>query len=71
MKSSLRSATLFLSGSLPRRFYRLASCGRMAPILLFSAVLLSPLTAEAGLPRAAVSIPTDQGLAAGLKAGAV
>ncbi|MGB6476449.1 MAG: hypothetical protein WBF04_20550 [Candidatus Sulfotelmatobacter sp.] len=40
----------------------------MAPILLFSAVLLSPLTAEAGLPRAAISIPTDQNLAVGLEA---
>ncbi len=40
----------------------------MAPVLLFSALLLLPLTAEAGLPRVAISIPTDQGLAAGLDA---
>ncbi len=40
----------------------------MAPILLFSAILLLPLTAEAGLPRVAISIPTDQNLAVGLKA---
>jgi hypothetical protein len=68
MKSALRSATLFFSGSFSRLFYRLASCGRMSPILLYSAVLLLPLTAEAGLPRVAISIPTDQSLAMGLKA---
>ena len=68
MKSSLRSATLFLSDSVPALLYRLASCGRVAPILLFLAVLLLPLTAEAGLPRVAISIPTDQHLAVGLKA---
>src|SRR5580704_16798750 len=67
MKSSLRSATLFLS-SLPTLFYRLVECGRMAPILLFSVVLLLPLSAEAGLPRVAISIPTDQNLAVGLNA---
>jgi hypothetical protein len=69
MKSSLRSPTLFLSESVPRLFCRLASCGRVAPILLFPAILLLPLTAEAGLPRVAISIPTDQNLAVGLKAG--
>jgi hypothetical protein len=69
MKSSLRSATLFLSESVPRLFYRLASGGRVVPILLFPAILLLPLTAEAGLPRFAISIPTDQNLAVGLKAG--
>jgi hypothetical protein len=74
MKSSLRSATPFFPGSLfklfyPRLFYRLACCGRIAPILLFSVTLLFPLGAEAGLPRVAISIPTDQNLAVGLKAG--
>jgi hypothetical protein len=69
MKSSLRSATLSFPGSLPTVFYRLASCGRIAPILLLSATLFFPLTAEAGLPRVAISIPTDQNLAVGLKAG--
>jgi hypothetical protein len=49
--------------------YRSASCGRVAPILLFSAFLLLPLTAEAGLPRVAISIPTDQSVAVGLRAG--
>jgi len=68
MKLSLRSATPFLSKLVRRLFYRLASFERVTPILLFSAVLLLPLTAEAGLPRVAISIPTDQNLAAGLKA---
>src|SRR6202034_3983591 len=69
MKSSLRSATLSFSGSLPRLFYRLASCGRIAPILLLSATLFFPRGGEAGLARVAISIPTDQNLAVGLKAG--
>ena len=64
MKSSLRSATLFSS----RFFSRLRDLGRIAPVLLFSGFLFFPLAAEAGLPRAAVSIPTDQSLATGLKA---
>ena len=68
MKSSRRSPSLFLSGSSRKLFCRLARCGRIATILLFSAVLLLPLTAEAGLPRVAISIPTDQNLAVGLKA---
>ncbi len=37
-------------------------------VLLFSAFLLLPLTAQAALPRSAISIPTNQNLAAGLKA---
>jgi len=68
MKSSLRSATLLFSGSFATLFYRLASCGQVMPILLFSAVLLLPLTAQAGLPRVAISIPTNQSFAEGLKA---
>ncbi len=64
MKSSLRSATLFFS----RSFSRGAGLGRIAPVLLFSGFLFLPLTAEAGLPRAAVSVPTDQNLAAGIRA---
>jgi hypothetical protein len=68
MKSSLRSAALFLSGSFPRLLYRLPTCGRVAPFLLCSAFLLLPLTAEAGLPRVAISIPTDQSLIMELKA---
>jgi hypothetical protein len=59
MKLSLCSATLFFS--------RGAGVGRMVAPLLFSGLLFFPLTAEAGLPRPAVSIPTDQSLAAGLK----
>lgn len=39
-----------------------------ASILLLSVFLLLPPTAHAGLPRVAISIPTDQNLAAGLKA---
>jgi hypothetical protein len=60
MKSSRDSATL--------SFSRVAEVGRRAALLLFSGLLFLPLTAEAGLPRAAVSIPTDQNLAAGLRA---
>ena len=60
MKLSLCSATLFSS--------RGAGVGRIVAPLLFSGLLFLPLKAEAGLPRAAVSIPTDQSLAAGLKA---
>ncbi len=68
MKLSLRSATPFLSRLFSRLCYRLASCGRISLILLFSAVLLLPITAEAGLPRVAISIPADQNLDEGLKA---
>jgi len=60
MKSSLGSAPLFFS--------RVAGLGRSTALLLFFGFVFLPLTAEAGLPRAAVSIPTDQNLAAGLKA---
>jgi hypothetical protein len=63
MKSSLGSAALF-----SRFFSRVKGPGRIAPILLFSGFLFLPLSAEAGLPRAAVSIAADQNLAAGLKA---
>jgi hypothetical protein len=69
MKSSFRSARQFLSASIPGLFCRLTSRGVMAPILLLSVFLFLPLNAEAGLPRVAFSIPTDQNLAAGLKAG--
>jgi hypothetical protein len=63
MKLSLGSATLFFS----RYFSRVAGVERVVGPLLFSGFLFLPLTAEAGLPRAAVSIPTGQNLAAGLK----
>ena len=65
MKSPFRSATLVLSDSLPR--FGWASCKTVAPVLLLSAFLFLPLAAEAGLPRVAISIPTDQSFAAGLK----
>ena len=39
---------------------------RIGSILLISGFLFLPLAAEAGLPRAAISIPTDQNLAAGI-----
>jgi hypothetical protein len=68
MKSTFCSATLFLSESFPRLLCRLASSRTVAPILLLSAFLLLPLTANAGLPRVAISIPTDQSFAVGLKA---
>ena len=64
MKSSSGSATLFFSGL----FSRGAGLGRTATSLLFSAVLFLPMPAEAGLPRAAVSIPADENMAAGLRA---
>ena len=60
MKSSLRLATLFFS--------RVAGVRRIAVLPLFFGFLFLPLTAEAGLPRSAVSIPADQSVAAGLKA---
>jgi hypothetical protein len=68
MKSSLGSATPFFPNSFSRFFSRVVGLGKIAPVLLFWFFLFSPLTAEAGLPRAAVSIPADQNLAAGLKA---
>jgi len=64
MKLSVRSVMLFFS----RFFTRFAVLGRIASALLFSGFLLLPLTAEAGLPRSAISFPTDQNMAAGLKA---
>jgi hypothetical protein len=59
MKSSFGSATL--------SFFRVAGLRRSVALLLLSGFLLLPLTAQAGLPRAAISIPADQELAAGLK----
>jgi hypothetical protein len=69
MKSSLCSATLFLSSLFSRPFCRFAWGARVAPILMFPAFLLLTLRAEAGLPRVAISIPTNQNLVEGLKAG--
>ena len=64
MKLSLRSATQASS-----RFFSLMTVlGRTATVLLGSGLLLFPLAAEAALPRAAISIPADQTLAAGLQA---
>ncbi len=60
MKSSLDSATPF--------FFRVAEVGRIPALLLLPVLLFFPLTAEAGLPRAAISISRDQNLAEGLKA---
>jgi len=51
-----------------RLFSRAAGLGQIAALVLFWVFLLIPLTAEAGLPRVAVSIPADQNLAVGLKA---
>ncbi len=47
---------------------RVAGLRPIAALLLFSVFVFLPRTAEAGLPKAAISIPTDQNLAAGLKA---
>jgi len=66
MKSSrLSSASPFLSGSTTIYGWvrRVASTIALAAIFL-----LLPLTAEAGLPRIAISIPVDQSLSAGLQA---
>jgi hypothetical protein len=66
MKSRLRSAALFLSDT--PGLYGWASCRAVAPILLLSVFLLLPLTANAGLPRVAISIPPDQSFSVGLQA---
>jgi hypothetical protein len=66
--ASLGNAVLLRSTRAQCFFFRWAVVGRIAPILLFSGFLLLPLSAEAGLPRAAISIPTDQNLTAGLRA---
>jgi hypothetical protein len=72
MRSPLRSAilhlSLHLSGCVRVLSGRLASSGRRATIVLFSAILFLPLSAEAGLPRVAISIPPDQSFAQGLQA---
>jgi hypothetical protein len=67
MKSPLRPAILLLREFVRIVFFRFASCGRRATLLLFP-ILFLPLTAQAGLPRIAASIPTDQGFAVGLNA---
>jgi hypothetical protein len=59
MKSSFRS--------LMPRLRDWVGCRTVAAMLL-SIFMLLPLTAEAGLPRVAISIPTDGNFAAGLKA---
>jgi hypothetical protein len=64
MKLPLRSVTLFFS----RFFFRVAGLERIAGLVLLAGFLFLPLTAEAGLPRAAISIPSDQSMAAGLQA---
>ena len=60
----LCSPTQFFSGF----FSRVAGLQPIGTVALFLGFLFLPLAAEAGLPRAAISIPTDQNLAAGLKA---
>jgi hypothetical protein len=62
MKSSFVSAKLFFS--------RVAGLRRVVALLLFAGIALLPLTAQVGLPRAAVSIPSDQNLAASMQAAA-
>jgi hypothetical protein len=64
MNSSVRSATLFLLGPLGRW----SGYKRVVLILLFPIFLLFPLAANAGLPRVAISIPSDRSGGAGLKA---
>jgi hypothetical protein len=67
MKSWFRSATVFLSGSMPG-LDGWASFRTVASILLLSVFMPLQLAAEAGLPRVAISIPADQNFAVGLKA---
>jgi hypothetical protein len=67
MKSSFRSAVQFVPGSIRRRLPQPASSRRITPIVLLFVFLVLPRTAEAGLPRLAISIPADQALAAGLQ----
>ena len=64
MTLSRRSATQLVSWFLSP----LAGWRRITAPLLFLAFVFLPLPAEAGLPRAAVSIPTGQSLAAGMRA---
>lgn len=45
-----------------------AGLGRGVALLLVSSFVVLPLTAQAGLPRPAFSVPADQNLAEGLKA---
>lgn len=59
-------ATLFLSHPFCKGG---ALRARIVSVLLLSVLLPSVLTAQAALPRVAISIPTDQSLAAGLKTG--
>jgi hypothetical protein len=47
---------------------RVAGLRRIAAFFLFSTFVFLPRTATAGLPKAAISIPADQNLAAGLAA---
>jgi hypothetical protein len=57
-----------LPGLAPLPFSRVAGLRRIAAFSLFSTFVLLPRTATAGLPKAAISIPADQNLAAGLVA---
>jgi len=67
MKSSLRSWTFPLFSDSMARIYGWLRC-IAASIPVLAVFLLLPLRAEAGLPRVAISIPTDQSIVAGLKA---
>jgi hypothetical protein len=65
MKLSLRSTTPF---AIARQLSQRASSRRVVKVLLISVIPLLSLRAQAGLPRAAFSIPTDQSLALRVKA---
>jgi hypothetical protein len=67
MKFPIRSATPVLCDS-TLGFYRLITCRALALTLLLSMFLISPLKAQVGLPRVAMSIPTGQSVRAGLTA---
>jgi hypothetical protein len=65
MKSPIRSATPVLFHSMPGS-YRRMTWTSLALILLLSIFLILPLRAQAGLPRVAISIATDQSVETGL-----
>ncbi|HEY4660189.1 MAG TPA: hypothetical protein VIG91_01720, partial [Terriglobales bacterium] len=65
--SPTRAATLVLSGPMPG-FSRRITCRSLALTLLLSLFVILPLRAQVGLPRIAMSIPTDQSVRAGLTA---
>jgi hypothetical protein len=69
MRPTLRSATPFLSWPFFKDCFLWARCAQIVLVLSLSIFLPLALTAQAALPRVAISIPTDQSFAAGSKTG--